>query len=457
MTARWPPRSSERCACSPRDRPLCLAVDDIQWLDVASLAALRYALARLEHEPVAALLAVRGDVPPWLRRAVPEGRLRTVEIGGLSVGALQELLRARLDATFPRPTLIRLWETSGGNPFFALELASALQRRGGTLAPGEELPIPSDLDELLHARLDGLSAAALEAARAVAALADPTVPLVEAAVGRRADAGLAETLAARILELDGERLRFTHPLLGSAVAARQTPSRRRSLHARLAKLVPTAEERARHLALATAAPSREIAAILEDAARSAHARGAPATAAELAEQALRLTPAHNVRRTPVGGCSSPPRGTTPRGDAGRATALLDRARAAAAPGVERATVLAQLAGVQASPQDAVALYREALSEAEGDDALQATIHLSLAGLMRFSEGIERGMEHGELAVRAASRVGDAALRCRALAAYGLMHFNAGRGIPSAGDGGGALARAIAGRVAARRRSDVGLR
>ena len=291
MTARWPPPSSAALRLLARDRPLCLAVDDVQWLDAASLAALRYALARLEPEPVAALLAVRGDVPAWLRRAVPEGRLRTVEVGGLSVGAIQELLRARLDATFPRPTLIRLWETSRGNPFFALELARALQRRGGTLAPGEELPIPSDLDELLHARLDGLSAAALEVARAVAALADPTVPLVEAAVGRRADAGLAETLAARILELDGERLRFTHPLLGSAVAARQTPSRRRSLHARLAKIVPTAEERARHLALATAEPSREIAAILEDAARSAHARGAPATAAELAEQALRLTPA----------------------------------------------------------------------------------------------------------------------------------------------------------------------
>ncbi|MDQ3065779.1 MAG: ATP-binding protein [Actinomycetota bacterium] len=98
------------------DRTICLAVDDVQWLDAASLAALRYALARLDDERVAALLAVRGDLPAWLRRAVPEGRLRTVEVGGLTVGAVQELLRARLDATFPRPTLIRLWETSGGNP-----------------------------------------------------------------------------------------------------------------------------------------------------------------------------------------------------------------------------------------------------------------------------------------------------------------------------------------------------
>ena len=75
----------------------------------------------------------------------------------------------------------------------------------------------------------------------VGALAEPTTSLVETA-GSRFETGLAETLAARILELDGERLRFTHPLLGSAVAARVTPSRRRELHARLAEIARTAEE-----------------------------------------------------------------------------------------------------------------------------------------------------------------------------------------------------------------------
>jgi AAA ATPase-like protein len=412
------------------DSPLCLAVDDIQWLDAASLAALRYALARLEHEPAAALLAVRGDVPAWLRRAVPEERLRTVDVGGLSVGAIQELLRARLDATFPRPTLIRLWETSGGNPFFALEFASALQRRGGALAPGEELPVPSDLDELLYARLDGLSAAALDAARTVAALADPTAPLVESAVGRRADAGLAETFAAQILELDGERLRFSHPLLGSAVAARQTPSRRRSLHARLAKIVPIAEERARHLALATAEPSGEIALILEEAARSAHARGAPVAAAELAEQALRLTPLANVEDARRRLLIAADRHHL-AGDSERAIGLLAEARAEAAPGVERAAVLAQLADVQAGPREAVALCQQALAEAEGNDALEARIRLRLADLMAWGEGLERGVAHAELAARAASRTDDVALRCHALAAHVEWHFRAGRGIPSA--------------------------
>jgi DNA-binding CsgD family transcriptional regulator len=412
-----------------RDSPLCLAVDDVQWLDAPSRAALGYALARLDREQVAALLTVRGDLPAWLRRAVPDDRLRVVDVGGLSVGATHELLRARLGATFPRPTLIRLWETSRGNPFFALELASALQRKGGTLAPGEELPIPSDLGELLHARINGLGAAALEVARAVAALADPTVTLVEAALGAHFDPGLAEALDARMLELDGQRLRFTHPLLSAAVAARQTPARRRSLHARLADVVPSAEERARHLALATDEPDPEVASILEEAAERAHARGAPAAAADLAEQALRLTPPSSpddARRRLLIAADMHNRA----GDSARATALLEQARAAAAPGNERATLVAHLAGVQASPQDAVALYRESLSEAEGDDALEATIHLRLAALMRFTEGIERGMEHGELAARAASRVGDTALRCRALGAYGLMHFNTGRGLPT---------------------------
>ena len=409
--------------------PVCLAIDDVQWLDAASLAAVRFALARLDREPIATLLSVRGDVPAWLTRAVPDGLLRTVDLRGLSVGALQELLRARLDATFPRPALIRIRETSGGNPFFALELAGALKRRGGTLALGDELPIPASLDELLYARIDGLSSVALEVARVVAALADPKATLVEAAVGGGFEPGLAEARDARILDLDGDRLRFTHPLLGSAVVARQTPSRRRSLHARMAEIVPSTEERARQLALATAEPDAEVASILAEAARMTQSRGAPAAAAELAEQAFRLTPpgaAADTRRRLLAAADL----HAHTGDKERAVALLEAALATAAPGNERAEVLMHLAHVHVSMPGSVALYREALTEAD-DEALHAEIHLSLASMMRFSDGVARGIEHAELAVLAASRTGDPDLRRRALASYGLLMFNAGRGIPSA--------------------------
>lgn len=407
------------------DGPLCVAVDDVQWLDAASLASLRYALARLDAEPVAALLAVRGEVPEWLRRAVPEERRQIVDVSGLSLDATYELLRTRLSATFSRPTLVRLWETSRGNPFFALELAAALQRRGGSLAPGEDLPIPSRLDELLHARIDGLDAAATQAARVVAALADPHIAVLEAALGRRFDHALTAALDARILELDREHVRFTHPLLGSAVSARQTPSRRRALHARLAEVVPSAEERARHLALATAKPDGHVAGILEQAARAAYLRGAPVAAADLAEQAHRLTPpldSDDAMRRALMAAEMHRRA----GDVDRAIVLLEKARGAAASGDDRATVLAALAGVRPST-DSIDLYYDALAQAR-DDALRATIHIRLATKMRWGDGVERAVEHAELAARAAARIEDAAVRCRALAVLGVTRFYAGRGL-----------------------------
>jgi DNA-binding CsgD family transcriptional regulator len=408
-----------------RGLPICLAVDDVQWLDAASLSALRYALSRLEDEPVALLLTVRGHVPEWVRRAAPEERLRTFDVDGLSLGATYELFRAR-GLTFPRPTLVQLWETARGNPFFALELAAALQRRGGALAPGEELPVPTDLDELLQARLATVGADARDVARVIAALAEPTVALVETALDGRSEPGLAEALDARIVELDGERIRFTHPLLAAAVTTRATPKSRRALHARLAEIAPSAEEQARHLALATFHADDAAAMTLEDAATAANARGAPAAAADLAEQALRLTPTASPddarRRLFVAADMHHLSGNTPR-----AIALLERALKTAAPGSERATVLVHLADVQSSLDVSLRLFRDALAGAADDAWLQATIHHGLALGMRWNVGAEEGLEHAALAVEAASRAGDDALRCRALAAYCELRFRCGRG------------------------------
>ncbi len=414
--------------------PLLLAVDDLQWLDAPSLALLRYALPRFESEPVAVVLTARGEFPASLRRDVAAERLLELDLGPLSVGALHELLRRRLDVAFSRPLLLRVWEVSGGNPFFALELARTLQRRGGRLLAGEELPLSPSLDELVDERLVGLGASASEIVRVVAALAEPTAALVEAAAGSRAEGGLAEALEAGVLVLEGERLRLSHPLLGSAASSRSTPSERRSLHARLAELVPGAEERARHLALAAAGPSREAAAALEEAAQAAYVRGAPAAAAELAEQAVQLTSDSDAedRRRRIIFAADRLEGV---GDSRAAVALLEQARAAAPPGPARAAVLVRLAlpaRIWKGWHEALALCQAALVEAEGDDALEASVHQSLADIFRFhGRESERGLKHAELAVAAAERAGDPLLRCEALAMFGLMHFVAGRGVPYA--------------------------
>lgn len=409
------------------DQPLVLAVDDVQWLDEPSLALLRYVLPRLDEDPVAALLTVRGEVPSWLRESLSE-RLLELELGPLSVGALHELLRTRIGA-LPRPLLLRIRETSGGNPFFALELARALERRGGRIEPGRELPLPGTLESLVEERLAAIGSAAEQVCRVVAVASEPTVDLVERA-GNSGRAGVEDALAARVLERDGERLLFAHPLLASAIAGRMPPDAARAVHERLAGLASDAEIRARHLALAASGPDGRVAEALDAAARRARARGAMSAAADLAEQALRLTPPgdeHARRRRALESADL----HFEAGDVGRAVAVLEDALGGAPPGPARATVLVRLGRVRAETSgadEAVTLFRRALAEAAGDDGLEAEVRFQLGQFLRFTDGAEPALAQLEAAVAAAERAGDDEWLCRCLAAYGLVHFNFGRGI-----------------------------
>ena len=111
------------------DGPVVVAIDDVQWFDAASSSALGFALRRTAPSRVLLLLARRladGIQSAALEQAFPVGHLRRVSVGPLSVGALHRFLRDRLDRVFARQTLLRIHERSGGNPFFALELARVL-------------------------------------------------------------------------------------------------------------------------------------------------------------------------------------------------------------------------------------------------------------------------------------------------------------------------------------------
>jgi len=121
-----------------------VAVDDVQWLDAASLFALGFVAGRLRQEPVGFLFALRHEPanrpPLGIERRLGEERVHRVGVGPLSLGALHQLIQARLGVAFSRPTLRRMHETSRGNPFFALELARAVHERGSQVsaptAPG---------------------------------------------------------------------------------------------------------------------------------------------------------------------------------------------------------------------------------------------------------------------------------------------------------------------------------
>jgi hypothetical protein len=110
-------------------------------------------------------------------------------------------------------------------------------------------------------------------------------------------AGVADALdpalAAHVIERENGMIRFTHPLLSSVLYA-DLGEVRRGVHARIAEIVEDPVLAARHTALSTDTPNADVARLLDDAATLANDRGASAVTAELAEQALRLTPPDRV-------------------------------------------------------------------------------------------------------------------------------------------------------------------
>jgi len=387
-------------------QPVVVAVDDVQWLDPSSAGALAFALRRLEEKNVRVLLArrlVAGAEVSELESALPPEH---VELGPLSVGAVHRLLRDRLGRSFARQTLLRIHDRSGGNPFFALEIASALD---GDVDPLEPLPVPPTLDGLVRVRLTDLPPATREALGLASAIGTPSEALLErAGVPKGA---FDPALAANVVERENGTIRFTHPLLSSAVY-NDIGDQRQSVHARIAKVVDDPVLCASHLALSREEPDADVATTLDEAAILAADRGASAVAAELSEQALRLTPETEVdergRRALTAARANQAAGEWTRART-IATSLAD-----AELGALRAEALIVLAELE-SIDDSIALLEGALLAAESSPVLQTEIQIRLASAVRFREGFVRAHQRAGAALELAERLDDDALRVQALA------------------------------------------
>jgi DNA-binding CsgD family transcriptional regulator len=274
-----------------------VAVDDAQWLDGSSARALAFAFRRLPSSVrvLASLRAATGlQDPLQLRRSTHERGHVHVGVGPIGVSDLARVIHQRLGRTLPRPLVSRIHEGSAGNPLFALEIARALGEDEPVHA--EPLRIPNEIRDALSARIRRLSATARDVVLLASAMARPTLAsVVDPGVESEVD-GLEEAKAAGILEIDGDRVRFAHPLLASAVYWSSSDADRRHAHARIAELANEIEERARHLALANDAADARVASLVEAAADVAMRRGAPVDAAELFELAYERTPVEDADR-----------------------------------------------------------------------------------------------------------------------------------------------------------------
>lgn len=236
--------------------PLLLCLDDLQWADPATLGWLQYLAAGSWPARLVILATCRAQDAPRLaavRQAFARaGRLVEVALDGLTAVDTQKLL-AQLPQQPPRDLAARIHASSGGNPFFILEIIRDLQERGELTQPPADLPLPASVREAILARLVHLTPLARQLLEAAAILAphldEPLLRHTAARSAAETADGLDELLAHKLVEIGNRQCRgataaplpigngqspisLSHGLLQTAVYHELTPWRRKLLHRR---------------------------------------------------------------------------------------------------------------------------------------------------------------------------------------------------------------------------------
>lgn len=395
---------------------IVIAVDDVQWLDPASARALRFALRRLDEEPVGVLATVRvgtdRDDPLDAEWPLPSTRSEVVDLRALGLEHLRRVLSGTV-TSISRPTLRRIHEVSGGNPLYAIELARGIGTPRESAASTSGLPLPDSLQEAIVARLDSVPPEIAPLLETVSGLRRSSVTELRKIFPDVDLGGLlatAEEHALLVVETD-LGVRFAHPLIGSAVYGSMSPFARRSMHARLAERAVDPDDRARHLALSTDDADAGFADELEAAAVRASDRGAFDLSADFAHHSLRLTPppdedgAHRRAILEIDGRAH-------GGEISQALALADRLVARMPRGRRRAEALLRRSYLEDEDMDTgERLLFQALEEAGDDDLLRGVILDQLGWARGMIRGdLPGGLVYSREAAAIGDRIGDAELQ-----------------------------------------------
>ncbi len=354
--------------------PLVLLVDDAHWLDLASARFVEYLGRKLEGLPVLLVVAMRsgeGTDADGRLRVLSEAASSVLAPEALSEAASGVLVRDQLGARADEELCRSCHLVTGGNPFYLRELTRALEEEGGhptaeLAAHVRELGVPT-VGRRVLVRLARLGADCEGLAQALAVLG-PECRLRDAAALAGLEHARASAAADRLRAVDlvaGDRgLSFVHSIVGEAIAAELSPSRRARLHREAARLLleqgAATDRVGAHLLAAEPFGEGWVVDALRVAARQAVAQGAPEAA----------------------------------------VAYLRRARAEPAGAEYRMAVLVELGRAEALlpvEQDFPAL-REALKLAtEPSTRAELSLELALAlfGVMRMAAGravIERALE-----------------------------------------------------------------
>ena len=275
------------------DRPLVCLVDDVQWLDQASVQALAFVARRLMAEPVVLVFAVRELSDEAELVGLPE-----LAVEGIGDRDARLLLESAVHGRLDEQVRDRIVAETRGNPLALLELPLGLtpaELAGGFgLGLPLERPLASRIQQSFLRRLRSLPHETQQLLLIAAAEPVGDVTLLWRAaerLGVGADA-VAPAEAAGLIEL-GTRIRFRHPLVRSVSYQAASAHDRQRVHAALAEATDPESDpdrRAWHRAQSARGPDEAVARELERSADRAQRRGGVAAAAAFLDRATALTP-----------------------------------------------------------------------------------------------------------------------------------------------------------------------
>jgi DNA-binding CsgD family transcriptional regulator len=372
------------------DGPLLICLDDLQWADSGTSAALRALPARLATVPIGWVIALRpGQGPPHLRSALDfleRHGAATIVLGPLDQAGVAQVAADVLGAE-PGSEVLAMAERAAGSPFLLVELLSGLREEGlirveSGRAELVEWRLPDRVSQSMRLRLERLSDPARQVATVAAALGR-RISLDDVAAMLNASPSellmpVDELIHADLLtERDGA-LMFGHDLTLEAVRASLPHSVRRSLDRQAASVLLAGGalpvEVATQLA-ESAEPGDEVA--ISTLFRAAGTLGPtdPGMAADLSQRALELAPPRHPLRGPLVAQTAVWLHAAGRGE--QAKAFADTALRQALPPEQEAEVRLSIAGMFAISADVRAEEgRQALARPGLPANLRAR-HLSL--------------------------------------------------------------------------------
>jgi DNA-binding CsgD family transcriptional regulator/tetratricopeptide (TPR) repeat protein len=280
-------------------QPVVMVFDDIHWSDGASLELLEFLLRRPTHAAVMGVIAYRTGQASSAVAATVEDGVRSGQVTRVALGPLAREDAMQLIPDDAAERSDHLYQDSGGNPFYLLQLV----RSGDGAGIGLREPdgaVPTTVSAAIGRELDGLDDSVRVFVDGAAVAGDPfelDVAVATSGMPEPDALNALDELVARDLVRPTEvprRFQFRHPLVRTAVYERSSAGARLRAHELAAETLAArgapASLRAHHVEQSARHGDKQAVEVLREAGRAASER-APSSAARWFDAALRILPA----------------------------------------------------------------------------------------------------------------------------------------------------------------------